>query len=123
MSHLAWRKIVPSLVLEFRCITPDWPLSSHTIPMADDADKISDQWFNEAQFAAYTDVGRRIAAGALQVRGTAASRRPTPKARPALHRPGPTPPIGLNGTSMPAPAHQHRNGAALGLRHRITNRL
>jgi len=38
MNHLAWRKVVPSLVAEFRCITPDWPLGSHTIPMADDAD-------------------------------------------------------------------------------------
>ena len=38
MNHLAWRKVVPSLIAEFRCITPDWPLGSHTVPMADDAD-------------------------------------------------------------------------------------
>lgn len=38
MNHLAWRKVVPSLATTFRCITPDWPLGSHTIPMADEAD-------------------------------------------------------------------------------------
>ncbi|MDQ1730249.1 MAG: hypothetical protein QOK10_408 [Pseudonocardiales bacterium] len=30
-------------------------------------DKTSDQWFNEAQFAAYTAIGRRIAAQARPV--------------------------------------------------------
>ena len=30
-------------------------------------DKTSDQWFNEAQFAAYTELGRRIAVKARTV--------------------------------------------------------
>jgi pimeloyl-ACP methyl ester carboxylesterase len=33
-----WRKVVPELSGEFRCITPDWPLGSHTEPMAENAD-------------------------------------------------------------------------------------
>ena len=24
-----WRKVVPELAKDFRCITPDWPLGSH----------------------------------------------------------------------------------------------
>ena len=36
--NAAWRKVVPPLAGEFRCIAPDWPLGSHTIPMNDDAD-------------------------------------------------------------------------------------
>ena len=30
-----WRKVVPLLAGEFRCITPDWPLGSHDIPLDD----------------------------------------------------------------------------------------
>jgi pimeloyl-ACP methyl ester carboxylesterase len=30
-----WRKVVPSLAREFRCITPDWPLGSHDVPLDD----------------------------------------------------------------------------------------
>src|SRR5947199_9664500 len=33
-----WRKVVPELAKDFRCITPDWPLGSHEIPMNRDAD-------------------------------------------------------------------------------------
>jgi pimeloyl-ACP methyl ester carboxylesterase len=33
-----WRKVVPELAKDFRCITPDWPLGSHELPMARDAD-------------------------------------------------------------------------------------
>jgi pimeloyl-ACP methyl ester carboxylesterase len=33
-----WRKVVPRLSKDFRCITPDWPLGSHEVPMAPDAD-------------------------------------------------------------------------------------
>jgi pimeloyl-ACP methyl ester carboxylesterase len=33
-----WRKVATPLSANFRCITPDWPLGAHTIPMADDAD-------------------------------------------------------------------------------------
>jgi pimeloyl-ACP methyl ester carboxylesterase len=28
-----WRKVVPLLAGEFRCITPDWPLGSHDVPL------------------------------------------------------------------------------------------
>ena len=33
-----WRKVVPLLSGEHRCIWPDWPLGSHTRPMNADAD-------------------------------------------------------------------------------------
>jgi pimeloyl-ACP methyl ester carboxylesterase len=33
-----WRKVVPSLEGRFRCIVPDWPLGSHTVPMKPSAD-------------------------------------------------------------------------------------
>jgi pimeloyl-ACP methyl ester carboxylesterase len=33
-----WRKVVPQLEGRFRCIVPDWPLGSHTIPMKPSAD-------------------------------------------------------------------------------------
>ena len=33
-----WRKVVPHLERDFRCIWPDWPLGSHRAPMAPDAD-------------------------------------------------------------------------------------
>jgi pimeloyl-ACP methyl ester carboxylesterase len=33
-----WRKVVPLLESEFRCVVPDWPLGSHTTPMNPDAD-------------------------------------------------------------------------------------
>jgi pimeloyl-ACP methyl ester carboxylesterase len=33
-----WRKVVPELAKDFRCITPDWPLGSHEQPMPPGAD-------------------------------------------------------------------------------------
>ncbi len=33
-----WRKVVPTLSKDFRCITPDWPFGSHETPMNRDAD-------------------------------------------------------------------------------------
>jgi pimeloyl-ACP methyl ester carboxylesterase len=33
-----WRKVVPELSKDFRCITPDWPLGSHELPMDQAAD-------------------------------------------------------------------------------------
>jgi pimeloyl-ACP methyl ester carboxylesterase len=33
-----WRKVVPELADDFRCITPDWPLGSHELPMNAGAD-------------------------------------------------------------------------------------
>jgi pimeloyl-ACP methyl ester carboxylesterase len=33
-----WRKVVPLLADRYRCITPDWPLGSHSRPLAPSAD-------------------------------------------------------------------------------------
>jgi pimeloyl-ACP methyl ester carboxylesterase len=33
-----WRKVTPALEGDFRCLTPDFPLGAHTIPMKPDAD-------------------------------------------------------------------------------------
>ena len=33
-----WRKVVPMLSDRYRCITPDWPLGSHEVPLSPDAD-------------------------------------------------------------------------------------
>ena len=33
-----WRRVVPQLSGEFRCIVPDWPLGSHSTPMDPEAD-------------------------------------------------------------------------------------
>lgn len=33
-----WRKVIPELSGQFRCITPDWPLGSHTQPLHTKAD-------------------------------------------------------------------------------------
>ena len=33
-----WRKVVPQLSKDFRCIVPDWPLGAHEVPMSADAD-------------------------------------------------------------------------------------
>ncbi|HEV2781084.1 MAG TPA: alpha/beta fold hydrolase [Actinophytocola sp.] len=33
-----WRKVVPAVSREHRCLAPDWPLGAHTDPMKPDAD-------------------------------------------------------------------------------------
>ena len=33
-----WRNVVPALSKDFRCISADWPMGGHSIPMARDAD-------------------------------------------------------------------------------------
>jgi len=33
-----WRKVVPELARDFRCITPDWPLGAHEVAMNPDAE-------------------------------------------------------------------------------------
>ncbi|MFL5819287.1 MAG: alpha/beta fold hydrolase [Solirubrobacteraceae bacterium] len=38
VNGLLWRKVIPELAGDFRCVVPDWPLGSHEIPMAADAD-------------------------------------------------------------------------------------
>src|SRR3954447_14869685 len=37
-NGVLWRRVVPPLADEFRCITPDWPLGSHELGLRDDAD-------------------------------------------------------------------------------------
>jgi pimeloyl-ACP methyl ester carboxylesterase len=32
VNHLLWSKVVPLLADRYRCIAPDWPLGSHSIP-------------------------------------------------------------------------------------------
>lgn len=34
-----WRKVVPELAPDFRCIAPDWPFGSHEVPLGDEADR------------------------------------------------------------------------------------
>ena len=36
-----WRKVVPGLAGDYRCITPDWPFGSHSFPMNANADLTS----------------------------------------------------------------------------------
>jgi|SRR5271154_6791935 len=38
VSGSLWRKVVPALGAEYRCIAPDWPLGSHEPAMKPDAD-------------------------------------------------------------------------------------
>src|SRR5258708_31792713 len=38
VSGNIWRKVIPHLMRDHRCIAPDWPLGSHTVPMNADAD-------------------------------------------------------------------------------------
>ncbi len=33
-----WRHVVPALADRYRCITPDWPLGGHTLPMHEGTD-------------------------------------------------------------------------------------
>jgi pimeloyl-ACP methyl ester carboxylesterase len=39
VNGLLWRKVTPLLEGEFRCIVPDLPLGSHSIPLREDADR------------------------------------------------------------------------------------
>ncbi len=38
VNGLLWRKVVPKLSGQFRCIVPDWPFGSHELPMPAKAD-------------------------------------------------------------------------------------
>lgn len=38
VNGLLWRKVVPELSADFRCIVPDWPMGSHSVAMSPDAD-------------------------------------------------------------------------------------
>ncbi len=37
-NGLLWRRVVPELAEQFRCITPDWPLGSHDLGLRADTD-------------------------------------------------------------------------------------
>src|SRR6187401_2800525 len=59
-----WRKVVPELAKDFRCITPDWPLGSHEVPMDRDADltppglaKLIDEFLGELGLENVTLIG------------------------------------------------------------------
>jgi pimeloyl-ACP methyl ester carboxylesterase len=41
-NSLLWRKVVPALSADYRCIVPDWPLGSHAEAMRPDADLTPD---------------------------------------------------------------------------------
>lgn len=67
---------------------PDWIL---TFAAGGDGaefphENTSDQWFCEAQFAAYTELGRRIAASAIQVRGDGSFPKTAPSHQAAHER-------------------------------------
>jgi len=53
-----WRKVVPLLAREHRCITPDWPLGSHEIPLQPTAD-LSTPGLAALVAAFITEVGLR----------------------------------------------------------------
>jgi pimeloyl-ACP methyl ester carboxylesterase len=38
VNGLLWRQVIPELARRYRCITPDWPLGSHSLPMNPQAD-------------------------------------------------------------------------------------
>jgi pimeloyl-ACP methyl ester carboxylesterase len=38
VNGLLWRKVAPLLADRYRCIVPDWPLGSHSLPMSSSAD-------------------------------------------------------------------------------------
>ncbi len=39
VNGLLWRKVTPLLEGRFRCIVPDWPLGSHSVPLSVGADR------------------------------------------------------------------------------------
>jgi pimeloyl-ACP methyl ester carboxylesterase len=39
VNGLLWRKVTPLLQGEFRCVVPDWPLGSHSLPLNESADR------------------------------------------------------------------------------------
>ncbi len=81
IERIAW-EVVPELAGSFRCITPDWPLGSHEVPMNADAD-VSPAGVAElmADFLAALDlnsvtlVGNDTGGGLCQVLATEHSQR------------------------------------------------
>jgi len=37
-NSVVWRKVIPLIATDARCIAPDWPLGSHSVPLERDAD-------------------------------------------------------------------------------------
>lgn len=69
-----WRKVVPHLSKDYRCITPDLPLGSHTIPMNADADlspyglaKLIDDFLGALGLQGVTLVGNDTGGGLCQI--------------------------------------------------------
>ncbi len=72
-----WRKVVPELAGSFRCITPDWPLGSHELPMNPDADlsppavaKLVADFLAALDLEAATLVGNDTGGGLCQILAT-----------------------------------------------------
>jgi len=69
-----WRKVVPELAKEFRCITPDWPLGAHEVAMNPDAElspagvaKLVTHFLGALDLHAVTLVGNDTGGGLCQM--------------------------------------------------------
>jgi pimeloyl-ACP methyl ester carboxylesterase len=69
-----WRKVVPTLAREHRCITPDWPLGSHDMPMKRSADlspqgiaRLIAAFFEALDLEGVTLVGNNTGGGFSQI--------------------------------------------------------
>lgn len=69
-----WRKVVPELAKEFRCITPDWPLGAHEVAMNPDAElspagvgRLVAQFLDALDLQAATLVGNDTGGGLCQM--------------------------------------------------------
>jgi hypothetical protein len=91
---------------------PEWILTYAAGSAEFPNDKTSDQWFNEAQFAAYIELGRLIGTRALQVRGDGTLRAPDEQSHTPATLSGPPVVIEQPPGLLPARRTQHRNGRA-----------
>jgi pimeloyl-ACP methyl ester carboxylesterase len=83
VNHLLWSKVVPLLAERYRCIAPDWPLGSHSIPfgseltpfgVADMIGEVSDQLGLEKPTLVGNDTGGALCQMAVVRRPDLASR-------------------------------------------------
>jgi pimeloyl-ACP methyl ester carboxylesterase len=83
VNHLLWSKVVPLLADRYRCIAPDWPLGSHSIPfgseltpfgVADMIGEVSDQLGLEKPTLVGNDTGGALCQMAVVRRPDLASR-------------------------------------------------
>jgi pimeloyl-ACP methyl ester carboxylesterase len=72
-----WRKVVPLLADRYRCITPDWPLGSHTLPVSGEADltptglaQLIDDFMEAIDLQNVTLVGNDTGTGLSQITAT-----------------------------------------------------